>query len=84
MRHQTITVPVARGIDWKGIGYLLSIAGMLALGAKSWPKPGDPWWHTPALIVGVLLSILGFGLRYLAHLKQRREIERAKEEAERR
>jgi hypothetical protein len=32
----------------------------------------------------VLTSIVGFALRYMAHLKQRREIEQTKREAERR
>ena len=71
------------GIDWKGIGYLFSIAGALLLGAKAWPKPTDPAWHRPALIAGVAMTIVGFAVRYLAHLKERREIEKAKREAER-
>jgi hypothetical protein len=71
-------------VDWKGIGYLFSIAGVLLLGAKSLPKPADPWWHWPALLLGALTSIIGFGLRYLSHLKQRRELKRAEAEAERR
>ena len=78
----TIAAPV--GIDWKGIGYLLSIAGTLLLGAIAWPRPTDPHWHLPALIAGIAASILGFGARYFAHLKDRREIEEAKREAKRR
>lgn len=81
MRHQTVTVPVPAGIDWKGIGYLLSMVGALLLGAIAWPKPEDPAWHLPALIGGVLTTIAGFGVRYVAHLKQKREIEEAKAEA---
>jgi hypothetical protein len=42
MRHETVTIPVAQGIDWKGIGYLLSMVGALLLGAIAWPKPEDP------------------------------------------
>jgi hypothetical protein len=71
-------------VDWKGIGYLFSIAGVFLLGAKSLPKPGDPGWHWAALVGGVVASIVGFGLRYLSHLKQRREIRQARAEAERR
>lgn len=78
------TVPVDRGIDWKGIGYLFSIAGALLLGAEAWPKPSDPGWHLPALVAGIATTITGFVVRYLAHLKQRREIDQAKSEAERR
>jgi hypothetical protein len=82
MRHETVTIPAAPGIDWKAIGYLFSIAGVLLLGAEAWPKPTDPWWHWPTLIGGVITSIIGFGVRYMAHLKQRREIAQAKHEAE--
>jgi hypothetical protein len=84
MRHETVSVPVARGVDWKGIGYLLSIAGALLLGAIAWPKPDDPGWHLPALVIGVIVTIAGFALRYMAHLKQRQEIEQTKREAEKR
>jgi hypothetical protein len=84
MRNETVTIPVPQGIDWKGIGYLFSIAGALLLGAQAWPKPTDPSWHLPALIAGVGTTIIGFVVRYIAHLKQRKEIEQAKREAERR
>jgi hypothetical protein len=84
MRHDTVTVPSGQKLDWKGIGYLFSIAGVLLMGAEAVPKPGDPWWYWPALAGGVVTSIVGFGLRYMAHLRQRREIEETKREAERR
>ena len=83
MRHETVTIPVARGFDWKGIGYLSSIVGALLLGAQAWPKPSDPSWHLPALVGGISATIIGFLLRYIAHLKERKEIEQAKGEAER-
>jgi hypothetical protein len=82
MPHETVTIPAGNGIDWKAIGYLFSIAGVLLLGTEAIPKPGDPWWYWPALIGGVVTSIIGFGVRYMAHLKQKREIEQAKREAE--
>jgi len=84
MRHETVTIPVPNGIDWKGIGYLSSIVGALLLGAQAWPKPTDPWWHLPALVAGVATTIVGFIVRYMAHLQQRKEIEQAKREAEER
>ena len=84
MRHETVTIPAGHGIDWKGIGYLLSIVGALLLGAIAWPKPEDPAWHLPALLGGVATTIAGFAVRYMAHLKQRREIEQTKREAEKR
>jgi hypothetical protein len=83
MRHETVTVPLPTGIDWKGIGYLSSVVGALLLGAIAWPKPQDPAWHLPALVAGVATTIAGYGIRYVAHLRQKREIREAKEEAER-
>jgi hypothetical protein len=84
MRHETVTIPTPTGLDWKAIGYLVSIVSVFFLGAIAWPKSGDPWWHVPALILGMASSITGMGCRYLAHLQQRREIQKAKAEAERR
>jgi quinol-cytochrome oxidoreductase complex cytochrome b subunit len=61
-------------LDWKAIGYITSIFSVLFLGAIAWPKPGDPWWSVPVLIIGMALSILGMGFRYLAHIKQKKEM----------
>ncbi len=65
------------GLDWKAIGYLTSIASVFFLGVIAWPKPGDPRWHLPALIVGMATSVLGMGFRYLAHIQEKKEIARA-------
>ena len=73
-----------QGVDWKGIGYLFSIVGALLLGAQAWPKPTDPAWHLPALIGGISATIIGFVVRYVAHLRQRKEINQTKREAQRR
>ena len=81
MRHEPVTIPWKPSVDWKGVGYLFSIAGALLLGAEAWPKPMDPWWHWPTLLGGVLTTITGFAVRYVAHLRQRREIEEAKHDA---
>jgi hypothetical protein len=62
------------GLDWKAIGYLTSMASVLFLGAIAWPKPGDPHWVLPALIAGMATSILGMGFRYLAHIRQKKEM----------
>jgi hypothetical protein len=83
MRHETITVTAA-GVDWKGLGYLVSIVSVLLLGAIAWPAEGDPAWHAPVLMAGMATSILGMGFRYKAHLDQRRELKEAKAKAERR
>ena len=84
MRNETVTGATGRGTDWKAIGYLFSIAGVLFLGAQAWPKPTDPAWHVPALLAGIITSLIGFGVRYFAHVKEQREIEQTKREAERR
>ena len=38
----------------------------------------------PLLIIGMATSIIGMGFRYLAHLRQKHEIRKAKDEAKRR
>jgi len=62
------------GMDWKAAGYLTSMVSVLLLGAIAWPKPGDPAWVLPALIAGMATSILGMGFRYLAHIRQKKEM----------
>jgi hypothetical protein len=69
-------------IDWKGLGYLTSIVSVFFLGAIAWPKSEDPGWHLPALIIGMVTSVVGMAFRYKAHLDQQREIRKAKAEAE--
>jgi hypothetical protein len=81
MRHGTVTIRAGTGIDWKGVGYLISIVSVFFLGAIAWPKPGAPWWHLPALIFGMATSIVGMACRYKAHLDEQREIRKAQAEA---
>ena len=83
MRHENVIV-TTRGLDWKGLGYLVSIVSAFLLGAIAWPKAGDPAWHEPVLIAGMATSIIGMAFRYKAHLDQRRELKQAKAEARRR
>ena len=84
MRHDTVKVARPGGLDFKAIGYLTSIVSVLFLGAVAWAKENPPDWYYPALVIGMVASILGMGFRYAAHLKQKHEIERAEAEAERR
>ena len=42
MRHEPVPVPAVSGIDWKGLGYLVSICSVFLLGAVAWPKPDSP------------------------------------------
>lgn len=84
MRHETVTVAKPTSLDWKAIGYLVSIAGVLFLGAAAWPREDAPVWYHPALILGTAASIIGMGCRYLAHLQTKREIAEAKRRKARR
>jgi len=81
MRHENVTVPAGSEIDWKGIGYLASILSVFLLGAIAWPSADEPSWHMPVLIAGMATSILGMGFRYLAHLRQTKELKKAEAEA---
>ena len=83
MKHETVTVPAGAGLDWKAIGYLISIGSVFFLGAAAWAKENPPGWYHPVLIIGMATSIIGMGCRYMAHLHQKAEIREAKDEAER-
>ena len=80
MHHDTVTEP-GSGIDWKGLGYLISIASVFLLGAIAWPTAEEPRWHMPVLLAGMATSIIGMACRYKAHLDQQRELKRTKAEA---
>jgi hypothetical protein len=82
MRHPHIPSPVFAGIDWKGLGYLVSMLSVFLLGAIAWPKPDDPAWHLPALLAGMATSILGMAFRYKSHLDELRELKRTEAKAE--
>jgi hypothetical protein len=83
MRHAPVTT-ASKGIDWKGLGYIVSIVSVFLLGTIAWPKAGEPAWHSPVLIAGMATSIIGMGFRYKAHLAQQRELRRTEAKAERR
>jgi hypothetical protein len=80
MRHESVTVEKPAGLDWKAAGYLISIASVLFLGAVAAAKENPPAWYYPALVIGMLTSMAGMGCRYMAHLRQKRELEEAKGE----
>ena len=83
MRQDKVTIAAPAGIDIKAIGYLTSIVSVLFLGAVAWAKENPPGWYYPVLIIGMATSVIGMGFRYAAHLRQKREIERARAQAER-
>jgi hypothetical protein len=80
MREEDATASET-SFDFKAAGYLVSIASVLLLGAVAWPAPQEPDWVMPALILGMAASVLGMGLRYVAHIKEKREIQGAKRKA---
>ena len=81
MRRENITIEAPHGLDFKAAGYLVSIVSVLFLGAIAWPKSDDPKWHLPVLIVGMATSMIGMGLRYLSHLRQKRQLRETQSEA---
>ena len=83
MRHETVTV-ARPGLDWKALGYMISIVSVLFLGAVAATKENPPDWYYPVLGIGMLTSIMGMGCRYMAHLHQKREIREAKANSEQR
>ena len=83
MRNKLVTIPAPSGADWKALGYLISIVSVFFLGAIAWPRPEEPGWHLPVLIVGMVTSIIGMACRYKSHLDQKREIKKAEGEAHR-
>lgn len=64
-------------MDLQGTGYLISSVSVLFLGAVAWPKPDEPQWMAWAVALGMATSILGMGLRWLSHLRDRKDIKRA-------
>jgi len=64
-------------MDLKGLGYLISTASVVFLGIVAWPGPADPSWQAAAVSAGMLTSIIGMGLRFMSHRKDRRDIRRA-------
>jgi hypothetical protein len=66
----------------KGLGYLISTVSVMLLGLVAWPKPDEPRWKSAVLVAGMTASIMGVGLRFLAHRKEQAAIAYAQREAE--
>jgi hypothetical protein len=64
-------------MDLQGLGYLISSVSVGFLGAVAWPGPDEPQWHAWAVALGMALSVLGMGVRFLSHLKDKANIRRA-------
>jgi energy-converting hydrogenase Eha subunit A len=64
-------------VDLKGLGYLISSVSVGFLGAVALPGPDDPKWHAWAVAIGMATSIIGMGVRFISHRKDRKDIHRA-------
>lgn len=64
-------------MDLKGLGYLISSASVIFLGIVAWPEPTEPTWHAVAVLLGMVLSMLGMGVRFMSHQQDRKDIHRA-------
>ena len=83
MRNKPVPIPAPSEADWKALGYLISMVSVFFLGAIAWPRPEEPGWHLPVLIVGMATSIIGMACRYKSHLDQKRELRKTEAEARR-
>ena len=68
-------------LDWKLIGYGVSSLSVLLLGSAAWPGAEQASWKLPALIAGMVASILGMACREYSHRKERAAIAFAQREA---
>lgn len=64
-------------MDLKGLGYLISTVSVFFLGIVAWPTPDEPQWKAGAVVVGMATSVLGMGVRFVSHRKDREDIHRA-------
>ena len=64
-------------MDLKGLGYLISTVSVIFLGIVAWPVAGEPQWKAWAVAIGMATSVLGMGVRFLSHRKDRKDIRRA-------
>ena len=78
MRHDNVQTAAGATLDWKALGYLISIVSVLFLGAVAATKEHPPGWYYPVLALGMLTSMMGMGCRYMAHLRQKQQIREAK------
>lgn len=58
-----------------GVGYALSIVSVALLAWVAWPEPGEDRVLAWAVIGGAVLSVIGMGMRWAAHLIMHRKIE---------
>ena len=59
-------------MDWKAAGYVISMVSVMLIGAVAWPGDDDPAWMAPVLLAGMLFSILGMGMRWVASAQEKK------------
>lgn len=64
----------------RAFGYFISILSVIMLGLVAWPRPGDPSWHVPVLLAGMLTSIFGMGLRWKDSSRRDAELREVEEQ----
>lgn len=57
----------------KGLGYLVSTVSVLLLGILSWKSASEHPLLLVCLILGMLASIAGMGLRWMSHRLQQKQ-----------
>ena len=55
----------------KGIGYLVSCISVVCLGVTAWSSAAEHPAMLGFLVAGMATSILGMGLRFLSHLREK-------------
>jgi hypothetical protein len=68
-------------VDLQGLGYSISTISVFLLGIVAWPSPEEPLWKAVAVSLGMATSIVGMGVRFMSHRRDRKDIERAEAEA---
>ena len=64
-------------MDMKLLGYSISTVSVAFLGIVAWPGPGEPQWKAWAVAIGMATSVGGMFCRYISHLHDKQDIERA-------
>jgi hypothetical protein len=57
----------------KGLGYLVSTASVILLGITAWKSASEQPLLLACLILGMLASVTGMGLRWISHRMEQKE-----------
>jgi hypothetical protein len=67
-------------MDMKLLGYSISTVSVAFLGLVAWPGPDEPQWKAWAVGIGMATSVAGMFCRYISHLRDKHDIQRAAED----